>query len=106
MVKVERATAEDIEELANIYLEGYAGLEEYAYTHREDVLAYLNWLFRRDVAGVFVAEVDGKKVGFVAADGNWFSKREGKVVGAIHELVVLPDYRNRGIRKKTFGESP
>jgi ribosomal protein S18 acetylase RimI-like enzyme len=100
MVKVERATTEDIEELANIYLEGYAGLEEYSYTHREDVLAYLNWLFRRDVAGVFVAEVDGKKVGFVAADGNWFSKREGKVVGAIHELVVLPEYRNRGIGKK------
>ena len=42
MVKVERATTEDIEELDKIYFEGYDGLEEYSYTHREDVLAYLN----------------------------------------------------------------
>jgi hypothetical protein len=69
MVKVERATAEDIEELANIYLEGYAGLEEYAYTHREDVLAYLNWLFRRDVAGVFVAR-GGRRKGRVCGSGR------------------------------------
>ncbi len=100
MLEVERASSEDIEDLANIYLEGYAGLEEYAYTNREDVLAYLNWLFRRDGAGVFVAKVEGRKVGFVAVDGNWFSKREGRVVGAIHELVVLPNYRNRSIGKR------
>jgi hypothetical protein len=72
MVKVERATTEDIEELANIYLEGYAGLEEYSYTHREDVLAYLNWLFRRDVAGVFVAR------------GGW---QKGRVCGSGRKLV-------------------
>ena len=100
MVSIEKANSESIEELARIYLEGYKGLEEYAYTHIEDVLAYLNWLFRRDVAGIFVAILDGKKVGFIASDGNWFSKREGKVVGAIHELVVLPEYRGMGVGKK------
>ncbi|WP_333785267.1 GNAT family N-acetyltransferase [Thermocrinis sp.] len=100
MINIEKAGTEDIEELAKMYLEGYKGLEEYAYTHPEDVLAYLNWLFRRDIAGIFVAVLDGKKVGFIASDGNWFSKREGKVVGAIHELVVLPEYRGLGIGKK------
>ncbi|WP_448583355.1 N-acetyltransferase family protein [Thermocrinis sp.] len=100
MVSIEKASSEDIEELARIYLEGYKGLEEYAYTHMEDVIAYLNWLFRRDVAGIFVAVADGKKIGFIASDGNWYSKREGKVVGAIHELVVLPEYRGLGVGKK------
>ncbi|MDW8066710.1 MAG: GNAT family N-acetyltransferase [Aquificaceae bacterium] len=98
-MKVRRAEESDIKELVEVYLRGYRGLEEYSYTHPDDVQAYLNWLFRRDVAGIWVAEENGRIVGFVASDGNWFSKREGKVVGAIHELIVLPEYRNRGIGK-------
>lgn len=98
-MKIRRADEKDMPELVRVYLEGYKGLEEYSYTHPDDVQAYLNWLFRRDVAGIWVAEEDGKIVGFLAGDGNWFSKREGKVVGAIHELVVLPEYRNKGIGK-------
>ncbi len=98
-MKIRRADEKDMPELVQVYLEGYKGLEEYSYTHPDDVQAYLNWLFRRDVAGIWVAEEDGKIVGFLAGDGNWFSKREGKVVGAIHELVVLPEYRNKGIGK-------
>ncbi|WPM32541.1 GNAT family N-acetyltransferase [Hydrogenobacter sp. T-2] len=94
---IRRAEEKDIKILVDLYLLGYKGLEEYSYTHPDDVQAYLNWLFRRDVAGIWLAEEDSKVVGFVASDGNWFSKREGKVVGAIHELVVLPEYRNRGI---------
>ncbi|MEJ7555178.1 MAG: GNAT family N-acetyltransferase [Aquificaceae bacterium] len=94
---IRRAEEKDIKILVDLYLLGYKGLEEYSYTHPDDVQAYLNWLFRRDVAGIWLAEEDSKVVGFIASDGNWFSKREGKVVGAIHELVVLPEYRNRGI---------
>ena len=94
---IRRAEEKDIKILLDLYLLGYKGLEEYSYTHPDDVQAYLNWLFRRDVAGIWLAEEDSKVVGFIASDGNWFSKREGKVVGAIHELVVLPEYRNRGI---------
>ncbi|QWK19626.1 MAG: GNAT family N-acetyltransferase [Hydrogenobacter thermophilus] len=96
---IEKASEKDIHELAQVYLKGYKGLEEYSYTHIDDVMAYLNWLFRRDVAGIFVAKYEGQIIGFVASDGNWFSKREGKVVGAIHELVVLPEYRSKGIGK-------
>lgn len=94
---IERATVDDIPELVKVYMEGYRNLQEYAYTHEDDVKAYLQWLFRRDIAGVFVAKFNGKIVGFVASDGNWYSKREGKVVGAIHELVILPAYRRLGI---------
>ncbi|MCS6998336.1 MAG: GNAT family N-acetyltransferase [Aquificaceae bacterium] len=98
-MKLRRAEERDIKELLEVYLQGYKGLEEYSYTHPEDAQAYLNWLFRRDVAGIWLAEEEGRVVGFLASDGNWFSKREGKVVGAIHELVVLPEYRRRGIGK-------
>lgn len=96
---IRRAKEGDIKDLVDVYLQGYKGLEEYSYTHPDDVEAYLHWLFRRDVAGIWLAEENSKIVGFVASDGNWFSKREGKVVGAIHELVVLPEYRKKGIGK-------
>ncbi|SHK19074.1 GNAT family N-acetyltransferase [Thermocrinis minervae] len=99
-MEIRRLTPEDIPSMVDLYLEGYKGLEEYAYTNREDVEAYMGWLFRRDVAGIWGAFDNGKLVGFVAADGNWFSKREGKVVGAIHELVVHPKYRGMGLGKK------
>ncbi|MFN3870152.1 MAG: GNAT family N-acetyltransferase [Aquificaceae bacterium] len=96
-MNLRRAQEKDIPYLIQVYLKSYKGLEEYSYTHPDDVQAYLNWLFRRDVAGIWIAEEKGKIVGFVASDGNWFSKREGKVVGAIHELVVLPEGRGKGV---------
>ena len=97
--RIERVKEEDLEELGRVYLEGYKGLEEYSYTHPEDVKAYMSWLWRRDPEGILVARVDGKTAGFVAGDANWFSKREHKKVGAVHEIVVLPEYRGMGIGK-------
>ncbi len=94
---IENAKENDLDELAKVYLEGYRGLEEYSYTHPDDVSAYMRWLWKRDPEGIFVARVDGKIVGFVAGDANWFSKRENKKVGAIHEIVILPEYQSLGI---------
>ncbi len=96
---IERAREEDLEKLVPIYLEGYRGLEEYSYTHPEDVKSYMRWLWKRDREGIFVAKVGDKIAGFVAGDANWFSKREHKKVGAIHEIVVHPEYRGMGIGK-------
>lgn len=95
--KIERANEEDLRDIINVYLEGYKGLEEYSYTHPDDVDAYVNWLWKRDPKGILVAKSSGKIVGFIAGDANWFSKREHKKVGAIHELVVLPNYQGMGI---------
>ena len=95
--KIERAREEDLEDLVKVYLEGYRGLEEYSYTHPMDVRAYMNWLRRRDKEGMFVARAGGRIIGFVAGDANWFSKREHRRVGAVHEIVVLPEYRGMGI---------
>lgn len=96
-MRLRPAKREDIKEMVNVYLESYRGLEEYAYNHPDDVQAYLDWLFRRDAEGIWLAQDCGQVVGFVAGDRRWFSKREGKVVGALHELVVLPAHRRKGI---------
>lgn len=96
-LKIERAKEEDLPKLVDLYLRAYKGLEEYAYTHPKDVKSYLKWLWNRDKEGIFLAKVDGKIVGFVAGDANWFSRREGKRVGAIHEIVVDPEYQGHGV---------
>ena len=85
-----------IDEVAKLYLKSYKNLEEYSYTHEEDVKVYINWLLRRDVAGLFVVKDGDKIVGFMAVDGNWYSKKYNKVVGAIHEIFVDPDYFGKG----------
>ncbi len=96
-LKIEKVKEEELPKLVDIYLRAYKGLEEYAYTHPEDVRSYLRWLYNRDKNGFFVAKLNGKIVGFVAGDANWFSRRERKNVGAIHEIVVDPDYQGHGI---------
>ena len=98
-ISIEGAKEEELEELVSLYLKSYVGLEEYSYTHPEDVKAYMGWLWRRDPEGIRVAKVDGKVVGFVAGDSGWFSKRAQKIVGAIHEIAVLPEYQGLGIGK-------
>ncbi len=95
--EIDRAKEEELDQLVHIYLEGYRGLEEYSYTHIDDVRSYMRWLWKRDPEGIFVARVGGKPVGFVAGDSNWFSRRESRKVGAIHEIVVLPEYQGMGI---------
>ncbi len=89
--------AEDIDKVAKLYLKSYKNLEEYSYTHEEDVKVYINWLLRRDIAGLFVAKDNDKIIGFMAVDGNWFSKKYNMVVGAIHEIFVDPAYFGKGV---------
>ncbi len=86
-----------IEDMVKLYLEAYEGLEVYAYKGEEDTKSYINWLKNRDREGILLAFEGDKLVGFIAGDANWFSKRERDRVGAVHELVVHKDYRNRGI---------
>lgn len=94
---IERVKEEDLDKLADLYMTAYKGLEEYAYTHPKDVKSYMRWLWNRDREGMFVAKEGGKIVGFIAGDANWFSKRAQRNVGAIHELVVHPDHRRKGV---------
>lgn len=86
-----------MESFVEIYTESYRGLEEYAYTKRREIKNYFKWLMTRDKEGFMLVEVDGIVVSFVACDTNWISILEGKEVGEIHELFVLPSLRRKGI---------
>ena len=98
-LRIRNATNDDLDSFIQIYREAYRGLEEYAYTKTKDIRWYFRWLMNRDRDGFFVAEVDGKPVGFVGCDANWVSLFENDTVGEIHEIFVHPDWQRKGIGK-------
>ncbi|WP_457555661.1 N-acetyltransferase family protein [Candidatus Pyrohabitans sp.] len=98
-LRIRRASRGDLPAFLEAYREAYRGLEEYSYSSRRRIKAYLHWLITRDRDGVFVAEVGEKLAGFICTDSRWISDT-GKAVGAVHELVVLPDYRRRGVARR------
>ncbi|MBO8182889.1 MAG: GNAT family N-acetyltransferase [Archaeoglobus sp.] len=110
----------DIGDFVRVYRRSYEGLEEYAYTKNRQIKSYFKWMFSRDRDGFFVAEIKeteiketesgdskisnskisnppAKAIGYIMVDTNWFSPFEMRRVGEIHELVVLPEFRKRGI---------
>lgn len=97
-ITIRRASRRDLHAFVETYLRAYSGLEEYSYSSRSRVKAYFKWLLNRDSAGVFVAEVKGEVAGFICSDAHWRSDRYD--AGAIHELVVAPEYRRRGVARR------
>jgi ribosomal protein S18 acetylase RimI-like enzyme len=96
-VEIRRVVKEDVNSFVETYIESYKGLEDYAYRTKREIKNYFKWLLKRDSDGFMVAELNGKIVGFVACDANWFSLFELKKVGEIHEIFVLPRFRKMGI---------
>jgi|Deesub1362B_J571_1020462.scaffolds.fasta_scaffold00066_25 ribosomal protein S18 acetylase RimI-like enzyme len=103
-VTLRRVSLEDLKDFVRVYRDSYKDLEEYAYTKTRQIKSYFKWMFSRDKDGFIIAETkneNGKEVlGFIMVDANWFSPFEMKKVGEIHELVVLPEFRKRGIGKR------
>ncbi len=83
--------------LVTLYLEAYRGLEEYAYARLKDVRHYLKWLYKRAPNSFFLALEGGRPLGFIVADAQWLE--EGEPIGEIHEIVVAPGAREKGIGK-------
>ena len=94
---IREAREGELEGLARLYMRAYQGLERYGEPSEEEAIAYLRWLYANCREGFFVAELFGRPVGFVASDPSWRNRR-GKVL-EIHEIVVTPDFRGRGIAK-------
>ncbi len=94
--KVER---DDIDSFVNVYEKSYEDLKEYAYRKRREIKNYFKWLYSRDKDGFLLVE-DQEPIAFVACDANWYSFFERRKVGEVHELFVLPEYRNKGIGTK------
>jgi ribosomal protein S18 acetylase RimI-like enzyme len=83
--------------LVDLYLRCYKGMEEYAYKRPRDVRHYLRWLFKRVPSSFFIALEGDKPLGFLVADDHW---EEGDLAGGeIHEVVVIPEDRTRGVGK-------
>ncbi|NOZ55623.1 MAG: GNAT family N-acetyltransferase [Calditrichaeota bacterium] len=88
--------------LAEIYQAAYQNLREYAYTDRDRILKYLDWLYYGDPRHFFVAwSEDGEPVGFISAHTGWHDEQLGQV-GNVHEMVVDPAYRGRGVGRRLF----
>ncbi|MFA4647689.1 GNAT family N-acetyltransferase [Pyrococcus kukulkanii] len=102
-IKIERLKSLDektLNELIRVYMEGYKGLEEYGGEGEDYARNYILWCWKRAPDGFFVAKIGDKIVGFIVCDKDWFSKYEGKIVGAIHEFVVDKSYQGKGIGKR------
>lgn len=85
------------EALVDLYLRCYKGMEKYADSRPEDVRNYLRWLFKRAPSSFFLALEGDDLLGFLVADDHW--EEGGEVVGEIHEVVVAPESRTRGLGK-------
>lgn len=96
MVEIRRARKADLPRMIDVFMRAYEGLEEYGEPSRGAARRYIKWLMRRSPEGTFVAEEDGRIIGFVCADPQW-EVAESDRGGAIHEIVVDPDFRGRGV---------
>ncbi len=99
-----------IRELVKLYLKAYEGHPEYSYSDPEDVEHYIKWLLgerrrKRTVKPLFMIAIErGEEVvGFIAGDPQWYDRSLGEVVN-IHELVVSPDRRRKGLARRLIYE--
>ncbi|AEH24980.1 GNAT family N-acetyltransferase [Pyrococcus yayanosii] len=102
-IKIERLRELDektLRRLVEVYMRGYEGLEEYGGEGEDYARKYILWCWKRAPDGFFVAKAGNEIVGFIVCDRDWFSKYEGRVVGAIHEFVVDKSWQGKGIGKK------
>jgi len=105
-IRIEGLSIEDLNKEINNIIEVYRGayieIPIYAYQKRHDIKGYLKWLYRADPDGFFVATLDRKIVGFIAACQDWWDYGLNKYLGEIHELAVERDYQGCGIGSLLF----
>lgn len=97
-LKIRKAKKEDTEKFVEVYKSAYMKIKKYSYRKDKMIKWYYRWLLKRDKDGIFVAEVDGKVVGFIACDANWQGFFDENI-GEIHELIVKEDCKHKGIGK-------
>lgn len=98
-LRIRNVCKEELEALIPLYLEAYQGLEEYAEHGHADTRDYLRWLYSTCPEGFFVAELNGEIVGFLACNPRWRGPNDHPTC-EIHEIVVSPRFRNRGIGRR------
>lgn len=84
--------------LVDIYFSAYQSMPIYAYEKRKSVKNYLDWLYKGDPGGFFIAMGGGEIVGFIACHTGWEDFQEGRVC-EIHEFAVKKEFQGKGIGK-------
>jgi len=100
-ILIRRAKKGELLILQEVYQSAYQKLEKYAYTTPGKIKNYLKWLYSKEPEGFFVAEKEGKTVGFISIHTNWQNWKLGRT-GEIHELAVRREFQGKGIGKKLF----
>lgn len=87
------------DQLVELYIDGYKNLEDYHYKDLKDIKDYIKWLFYHSKENrlIIIAKVEKEIVGFIAGNISYYDKKIEKTVMNIHELVVKPNYRSKGI---------
>jgi ribosomal protein S18 acetylase RimI-like enzyme len=98
-LRIRKVHKDELGKLIPLYLDAYRGLEEYAEHGSHDTLDYLQWLYATCPEGFFVAELDGEVVGFVACNPRWRGPNDAPTC-EVHEIVVSPRWRGRGIGRR------
>ncbi len=98
------SSLKDLEkELEILYLEAYGQDYLYAYRDPKRVRRYLRWLLKHAQGGFWVAFDRGRPVAFLALQPD--CRFQGKTIPEIHELVVAPGYRKRGLGQRLMEEA-
>lgn len=100
MEKLQKLDQEILERLIEIYMSGYENMREYGGEGESYAKRYLRWCWNKAKDGFFVAKLGDEIVGFIVCDNDWYSKYEGRVVGAVHEFVVDKRFQGHGIGHK------
>ncbi len=86
--------------LIDVIFSAYEDYPEYGVEDEKEAIEYLNWLYRADPEGMFIAVVDDDVAGFVASHNQWWDKYIGVFVGEIHEISVKKEFHGMGIGSK------
>ncbi|MCS6802815.1 MAG: GNAT family N-acetyltransferase [Chloroflexota bacterium] len=104
--RIVRFSKSDLEherkKLIATYFSAYRRFPEYAYRDPGEVEEYLNWLFRGDKKGFFVARAGREIVGWMSVHDSWrgWRSEQREAQGELQELVVASEFQGQGLGRR------
>lgn len=85
--------------LEKIYLDSYQDINPEYYEKEKDLEDYFDWLIEKAEDGFILAIKNGKIIGFLVVDLDWYDKNLKEKVAEIHEICIKKEYQRKGIGK-------